>query len=33
VRNIYSTGFFNSQLVLNDIETVLLEDQRARQQP
>jgi cytochrome c peroxidase len=25
VRNIYSTGFFNAQLVLNDIETVLLE--------
>jgi cytochrome c peroxidase len=25
VRNIYSTGFFNAQLVLNDIETILLE--------
>ena len=25
VRNIYSTGLFNAQLVLNDIETVLLE--------
>jgi len=30
VRNIYSTGLFNAQLVLNDIETVLLEaDKRA----
>lgn len=26
VRNIYSTGFFNAQLVLNDIETILLEE-------
>jgi cytochrome c peroxidase len=26
VRNIYSVGFFNPQLVLNDIETVLLEE-------
>ncbi len=25
VRNIYSTGLFNAQLVLNDIETILLE--------
>jgi cytochrome c peroxidase len=25
VRNIYSTGLFNAQLVVNDIETVLLE--------
>jgi cytochrome c peroxidase len=25
VRNIYSTGLFNAQLVLNDIETVLME--------
>jgi cytochrome oxidase Cu insertion factor (SCO1/SenC/PrrC family) len=36
VRNIYSTGLFNAQLVLNDIETVLLEvDKRAAvgQQP
>jgi len=36
VRNIYSTGLFNAQLVLNDIETVLLEiDKRAvtNQQP
>ncbi|MBI3303051.1 MAG: SCO family protein [Deltaproteobacteria bacterium] len=30
VRNIYSAGLFNAQLVLNDIETVLLEvDKRA----
>ncbi len=30
VRNIYSAGLFNPQLVLNDIETVLLEaDQRS----
>jgi len=36
VRNIYSTGFFNAQLVLNDIETVLLEVDKqtaASQQP
>ena len=26
VRNIYSTGLFSAQLVLNDIETILLED-------
>lgn len=25
VRNIYSTGFFNAQLVMNDIETVLMD--------
>jgi cytochrome c peroxidase len=25
VRNIYSTGLFNAQLVINDIETILLE--------
>ena len=25
VRNIYSTGFFNAQLVINDIETILQE--------
>jgi len=29
VRNIYSTGFFNAQLVLNDIETILLEDKHS----
>lgn len=33
VRNIYSTGFFNPQLVLNDIETILLEEQRAGHTP
>ena len=34
VRNIYSTGLFNAQLVLNDIETVLLEaDKRAAAGP
>lgn len=27
VRNIYSTGLFSAQLVLNDIETILLEKQ------
>jgi cytochrome c peroxidase len=33
VRNIYSTGLFNAQLVVNDIETVLLEeDKRATSQ-
>jgi hypothetical protein len=25
VRNIYSTGLFNAQLAINDIETILLE--------
>jgi cytochrome c peroxidase len=34
VRNIYSTGLFNAQLVLNDIETILLEtDKRAATTP
>ncbi|MCS6924848.1 MAG: SCO family protein [Candidatus Binatia bacterium] len=33
VRNIYSTGFFNPQLVLHDIETLLLEEQRADHTP
>lgn len=36
VRNIYSTGLFNAQLVVNDIETVLLEEDKqatVRQQP
>jgi cytochrome oxidase Cu insertion factor (SCO1/SenC/PrrC family) len=33
VRNIYSTGFFNARLVLNDIETILLEDQHADRTP
>ena len=34
VRNIYSTGLFNARLVLNDIETVLLEaDTRAAASP
>lgn len=28
VRNIYSTGLFNAQLVLNDIETILLETRK-----
>ena len=28
VRNIYSTGLFNAQLVINDIETILLETDR-----
>jgi cytochrome c peroxidase len=28
VRNIYSTGFFNAPLVLNDIETLLLEAEK-----
>jgi cytochrome c peroxidase len=28
VRNIYSTGLFSAQLVLNDIETILLEKDR-----
>jgi cytochrome c peroxidase len=28
VRNIYSTGLFNAQLVLNDIETILLETKK-----
>lgn len=36
VRNIYSTGLFNAQLVINDIETILLETDKqaatARQQ-
>lgn len=33
VRNIYSLGFFNPQLVLNDIETLLIENQRAEYAP
>jgi cytochrome oxidase Cu insertion factor (SCO1/SenC/PrrC family) len=33
VRNIYSTGFFNPQLVVNDIDTILLEDQHADRVP
>ena len=33
VRNIYSAGLFNPQLVLNDIETVLLEDKHAGRSP
>jgi cytochrome c peroxidase len=35
VRNIYSTGFLNAQLVINDIETILLEadKQAATAQP
>ncbi len=33
VRNIYSTGFFNAQLVLHDIETLLLEEQGADHTP
>jgi cytochrome c peroxidase len=35
VRNIYSTGLFSAQLVLNDIETILLETQHqtTRQAP
>jgi cytochrome oxidase Cu insertion factor (SCO1/SenC/PrrC family) len=33
VRNIYSTGFFNPQLVVNDIDTILLEDQHAGRTP
>lgn len=33
VRNIYSTGFFNPQLVLHDIDTLLLEEQRANHTP
>jgi cytochrome c peroxidase len=33
VRNIYSAGLFNAQLVLNDIETVLLEDQHTARHP
>lgn len=33
VRNIYSTGFLNPQLVLHDIETLLLEEQRADRTP
>jgi cytochrome oxidase Cu insertion factor (SCO1/SenC/PrrC family) len=36
VRNIYSAGLFNAQLVLNDIDTVLLEADKgatASQQP
>jgi cytochrome c peroxidase len=28
VRNIYSTGFFNTQLVMNDIETVLMDAEK-----
>jgi cytochrome c peroxidase len=36
IRNIYSTGLFNAQLVINDIETILLETDKqaatARQQ-
>jgi cytochrome oxidase Cu insertion factor (SCO1/SenC/PrrC family) len=28
VRNIYSLGFFNPQLVLNDIETLLMGNQQ-----
>ncbi|MGH7963207.1 MAG: SCO family protein, partial [Candidatus Binatia bacterium] len=28
VRNIYSTGFFNAQLVLNDIETIWLKERK-----
>ena len=30
VRNIYSLGFFNPQLVLNDIETLLMENKRVK---
>lgn len=30
VRNIYSTGFFNAPLVMNDIETVLMEANQQR---
>jgi cytochrome oxidase Cu insertion factor (SCO1/SenC/PrrC family) len=33
VRNIYSLGFFNPQLVLNDIETLLMENKQARRAP
>ena len=33
VRNIYSLGFFNPQLVLNDIETLVMENQRAEYVP
>ena len=33
VRNIYSLGFFNPQLVLNDIETLLMENQQAGHVP
>lgn len=33
VRNIYSAGLFNAHLVLNDIETVLLEDQHTARHP
>ena len=32
VRNIYSLGFFNPQLVLNDIETLLIENQGMKNQ-
>ena len=28
VRNIYSTGLFSAQLVLNDIETLLIETKK-----
>ena len=33
VRNIYSLGFFNPQLVLNDIETLLMENKQAGHAP